>query len=96
MPTFSRWLTEAGGGSADLPLSGFAQYGAAGLLLTVLLWLGWWMLRNEKARADANEAEIKRLNEIIQTKMVPALEAATVAVTESNKELARATARRRS
>lgn len=96
MPTFLlRRLAAADTTGGDLPLSGLAQYGAAGLILSISLWFFWQVYKRERDRADANEAEIKRLNEVIAGKYVPALEASTAAVAEAARELARATARRR-
>ena len=92
-PTLAVWLAETG--SSDIPLSGLGQLGAAGAVLSIALWFFWQVYKRERDRADANEAEIKRLNQVIQDRYVPALEAAATALAESTKELARATSRRR-
>jgi hypothetical protein len=53
--------------AGDPPLTGLAQYGAAGLILTIFLWFGWQVYKRERDRADSNAAEIARLNEKIGT-----------------------------
>jgi hypothetical protein len=85
----------AGTGGSDLPLSGFAQYGFSGLILSVALWFFWAVYKRERDRADSNATEIKRLNDLIQDKYVPSLERATVALKESTDALAVARDKRR-
>jgi hypothetical protein len=54
--------------SGDIPLSGLPQLGAVGVILTILFWFSWQVYKRERDRADANEAEIRRLNELITSK----------------------------
>lgn len=67
-----------------MPLTGLGQLGAVGAVLAIFFWFGYKVYSREVARADANEAEIKRLNTIIQDKYVPSLEEASIALRETN------------
>lgn len=70
-----------------IPLAALGQYGAAGVILMIFLWFGYKVYSSEKKRADDNEGEIKRLNQLIQDKYVPALQDAAHALTESTAAL---------
>lgn len=85
---------DSGGGG--IPVAQLGQYGIAGVILMIFLWFGWQVYKRERDRADSNEAEIKRLNTVIQEKYVPSLEQASKALVESNQLLAEFKARRRS
>lgn len=76
--------TEGGG---DQLLTGFAQLGVAGAILTILLMFGKQVLKRESDRADANAAEVQRLNLSIQEKYIPSLLDSQRALQESNKVL---------
>lgn len=65
----------------DKALEPFLQYGAIGAMLVVLFLFARTLLLREQARADASAAEVQRLNTLIQEKTIPALIAATQAVT---------------
>lgn len=52
----------------------------------IFLWFGWQVYKRERDRADKNEAEIARLNTVIQDRYIPSLEEAT-RVMASVKEL---------
>lgn len=79
-----------------LPLSGLGQLGAFGTILMILLSFGWYAYKRESNRADKNETEIARLNQLIQDKYVPSLEAATKALSDSADALTLARDKRRS
>lgn len=87
MRNLASWFAETGGD--QLPLSGLGQLGAVGGVLAILFWFAWQVYKRERDRADKNEAEIARLNQVIQDKYVPSLESAAVALAESNRLLAR-------
>ena len=74
--------------ATEIPIAELGQYGIAGVIGSIFLWFGWNVYKRERDRADKNEAEIKRLNEVIQEKYVPSLEAAASALSESNVLLA--------
>ena len=73
----------------ELPLAALGQYGLAGIILSILLGFGWWVLKNERADRKEAEAEVKRLNGDIQNVFVPAQEQSRVALVEVSKLLAR-------
>lgn len=87
------WLMQAT--AAALPESpGWAQYGAGGVAFGALAAVSVYVYKREAARSDRlerekeqqrvqYEAEIKRLNEEIIRRHVPALEAANNATTQS-------------
>lgn len=66
----------------DPILSGFTQLGVAGTILGVLLAFGNRVLKRETERADANAAEVARLNQSIQEKYIPSLLAGQQALSE--------------
>jgi len=72
------------GQDVSIPLSGLGQLGAVGVVLGILFWFGWKVYVRERDRADKNEDEVKRLNEVIREKYVPALEEAAKALIEYN------------
>lgn len=82
------WLAQEGGG-ATLPLSDLGQLGAVGTILSVFFWFAWQVYKRERDRADANEAEIKRLNEVIQNKTTDALSTSSQALLEANRAMER-------
>jgi hypothetical protein len=70
-----------------------AQYGALGLMVIfagfavrVLFQRSTEAYEREKERADRMEAEVRRLNEIIQDKMLPILHEATKAISDALQE----------
>lgn len=70
-----------------------AQYGAlgvmvfaAGLAVRTLFQRETQAHEREKERADRMEAEVQRLNNIIQEKMLPILHEATQAISEALRE----------
>lgn len=71
-----------------IPLGGLGQLGAVGAVLAIFFWFGYKVYTRETSRADANEAEVKRLNTLIQDRYVPALQSAAEALHESNRILA--------
>lgn len=75
---------------ADLPggLGSFANYGILGVLAIILLGGIRLLFAREMARADRLEAEVNRLNTLIQEKHLPVLEAATAAIKDSTDALA--------
>lgn len=63
------------------------DYGGIGLLLIILLWFARTLLIREQNRADAAANEVSRLNTMIQEKFLPALVAATQAISASQEIL---------
>jgi hypothetical protein len=63
------------------------QYGVLGIFAMLLVWFARFMIARETARADRLEAEVVRLNNVIQEKVIPALMSATGAVEESTEML---------
>jgi hypothetical protein len=59
------------------------QYGVLGVFAVLLVWFAKFMIGRETTRADRLEAEVVRLNNVIQEKVIPALMSATGAVEES-------------
>lgn len=59
------------------------QYGVLGLGALVLLWFARVSYKREVDRADRLEAEVLRLNNLIQEKHIPALESATHALRDA-------------
>jgi hypothetical protein len=83
-------------------INDLAKYGPLGAICLALLWFAWWVVRNDRARAETHaqeswqreiqrsdrlEADNKRLNEFIQDKAIPALLAGATAVTEATELL---------
>ena len=63
------------------------QYGAIGAMLVVLGFFAKSLIKREQDRADNLEKDNKRLNELVQDKIVPALINATTAVNSSQQIL---------
>jgi hypothetical protein len=73
-----------------MPNDLLAQYGAlgamviaAGLIIRVLFQRETQAHEREKQRADRMEAEVQRLNAVIQERMLPILHDATQAISEA-------------
>jgi hypothetical protein len=81
-------VTEIGNGDGGLPLSGLAQYGASGVILSIALTFFWLAYKRERDKADSKEAEIRRLNDLLWEKAAPSLERATAALKEAAEALA--------
>lgn len=69
---------------ASEPVPGLVSYGGVGILAAALLWAVRELWAREKAnsdhhreRADKAEAEVRRLNELMQTSTLPAVVKAT-------------------
>lgn len=73
----------AAGTSSGVDLNVFAQYGVLGVIAAGLIWFARGAHQRERDRVDALEAENKRLNGIIQDRVIPALTSATRAAEES-------------
>lgn len=69
---------------SDPILTGLGQLGVAGTILGILLMFGRQQLKRESERADANAAEVARLNTSIQEKYIPSLLDSQRALAESN------------
>lgn len=82
--------------AGELPIAELGQYGIAGVISSIFIWFAWQVYKRERDRADKNEDEIKRLNDLIQGKYVPSLQDASTALIETNQLLAEFRARRRS
>lgn len=67
---------------SDPIVTGFTQLGVAGTILGLLLAFGRQVLKRESDRADANAAEVARLNLSIQEKYIPSLLAGQQALAE--------------
>lgn len=76
-------LAAAGTPTAGVDLNVFAQYGLLGAIAAGLIWFAKGAHQRERDRVDALEAENKRLNGIIQDRVIPALTSATRAAEES-------------
>jgi hypothetical protein len=63
------------------------QYGVLGIFAVLLVWFAKFMISRETSRADRLEAEVVRLNDVIASKVIPALMSATGAVEESTELL---------
>jgi hypothetical protein len=74
-------MAEASGEEPNYAVLG--QYGVLGVFAVLLVWFAKLMIGRETARADRLEAEVVRLNNTIQEKVIPALMSATGAVEES-------------
>lgn len=75
-----RWLAAESGG---VDLGVLAQYGVLGVFAILLILFARISYKRETDRSDRLEAEVKRLNDLIQEKAIPALMSATGAVEES-------------
>lgn len=75
---FAAWVA-----AGEIPpgVDGLAVYGPLGALCVTLAGMVYQALRRETARADRLEAELLRLNGVVQDKFVPALLAAADAAT---------------
>jgi len=65
----------------------FLQYGAIGAMLIVLGFFARTLIVREQARADRLEEDNKRLNLLVQDKIIPALINATTAIQASQQLL---------
>jgi hypothetical protein len=84
LPSQLLTATEDAGGPN---LAVLGQYGVLGVFAILLVWFAKFMINRETARADRLEAEVVRLNNTIQEKVIPALMSATGAVEESTEML---------
>lgn len=71
----------------DPVLQPLLQYGVLGIFAVLLIGFSRSLLKREQDRADRSEAEVLRLNTIMQEKTIPALTLATQALLESQKLL---------
>lgn len=78
-------LAAEGGAPPNYAVLG--QYGVLGVFAVLLIWFARFMINRETARADRLEAENIRLNDVIASKVIPALMSATGAVEESTEML---------
>lgn len=82
---------EAGGG---IDLAVFAQYGVLGIITALLIFFARGAYQRERDRADAANAEVQRLYQLMLDRVIPALTSATSAA-EDSAELLRAMQRER-
>jgi hypothetical protein len=75
------WTAAETPGQVDLSI--FAQYGVLGIFAALLVWFARGAYQRERERADRIEEENRRLNAIIQDRVIPALTSATRAAEES-------------
>ena len=61
--------------AGEAPPTDWAQYGVVGVVAGLGIWFFFAAYRQQSARCEAERAEVKRLNQLIQDKYVPALEA---------------------
>lgn len=61
----------------------FGQYGVVGAIAVGLILFAKRAVEREQARADRLESEVKRLNDVIVEKVIPAMSAASRAAEES-------------
>lgn len=76
-------LAAATSDSSSFDISVLAQYGVLGVFAILLVVFANSTYRRETTRADRLEAEVLRLNALIQEKHIPALEAAAHALKEA-------------
>lgn len=69
--------------TSGIDLSVFAQYGLLGVLTVGLIWFAKGAYKRETDHVDKLEEENRRLNQIIQDRVIPALTSATRAAEES-------------
>lgn len=81
--------------AGEVPSTDWSQYGIAGIIAGLGIWFFFLAYRQMSARYEAERAEVKRLNQLIQDKYVPALEAATQVLHEVVRFLERERDRRR-
>lgn len=79
----SALITAAETSSSGLDPNTLFQYGVLGFFSAVLLFFAKTSYKRETERSDRLEDEVKRLNQLIADKQIPALEAATKAVEEA-------------
>jgi hydroxymethylpyrimidine/phosphomethylpyrimidine kinase len=75
---------DSGGTGGTFDISVLAQYGVLGIFAILLIVFANTSYRREITRADRLEAEVLRLNQLIQEKHIPALESAAHALREAN------------
>ncbi len=80
--------------TAGVDVGLFAQYGILGIFALMLVVFAKGAHQRERDRADRMEEETKRLNVLIQDRVIPALTSAARAAEESS-ELLRAVQRER-
>jgi hypothetical protein len=86
MPPYTPWTVLAdAAGTVDYSI--FAQYGVLGIVTAGLIWFAKGTHQRERERSDRLEAENRRLNEVIQDRVIPALTSATRAAEESTELL---------
>lgn len=71
--------------AAPAPAVDWTQYGVLGVVASLGLWFMLTVWRQTNARADRAEDEVRRLNQVIQDRHIPALEASV----QANRELVR-------
>lgn len=76
----SQWLAAA---EESANLSALTQYGVLGVFALLLILFARTSYKRETDRSDRLEAEVLRLNTLIQEKAIPALSSATAALEES-------------
>jgi hypothetical protein len=69
--------------TTGVDLSVFAQYGVVGVIALMGIWFAKIAYQRERERADRLETENRRLNEVIQDRIIPAMTAATQAAERS-------------
>lgn len=67
----------------DPTLAPLLQYGILGIFAILLIVFSRSLLKREQDRGDAVAAENIRLNTVMQEKIIPALTAATLAITSA-------------
>ena len=68
-------------------LDSLTNYGVLGVLSVILIVGARMLVSREMQRADRLEAEVTRLNTLIQDRHIPVLEASTAAVKDSTEAL---------
>lgn len=80
MPSAALLLADA---ADSLNIGTLAQYGVLGVFAAILVFFARGAHQRERDRADRLEDENRRLNAIIQDRVIPALGSATKAAEES-------------
>ena len=70
-------------GNTSSPETALVQYGVLGIFCLILVVVARSFIKREQDRADRLEAEVIRLNTVIQEKTIPALLSATEAIKSS-------------
>ena len=69
------------------PAAALLQYGAVGAMLCIVAVFAWRLIQREQHRSDRLDAEVTRLNGVIQEKVIPALVTANQTIADAQQLL---------